>query len=134
MITQKEKFSLKDIIELYDNDPIAVKAGNQNKNLFSLDYLKFICDYLKNKIHRNDLSTLEVKQTNVKMPKTVVKTSREVSAHLLLDMIQNIDNNKTLQQQIVMSKCTLTTKPMQIFILKYDEAISKFSITIYNTD
>ena len=46
MITQKDKFNLKDIIEIYDNDPIAKKAKNQSKKVFDLSYLKYICFYL----------------------------------------------------------------------------------------
>ena len=64
MITQIEKFSLKDIIELYDNDPIARRAGNQHQRKFTLEYLRFVCHWLKNKINRQDVSTL--KESRVK--------------------------------------------------------------------
>jgi len=64
MKTLKERFNLEDVIMLYDNDPICEKADNKNKEYFSLEYLKFICVYLKNKIHRKDLSTLNIKSVS----------------------------------------------------------------------
>jgi len=60
MQTINEKFTLKDIIKVYDSDPMAAKAGNQGLKSFTLNDLKFICEYLKNKIHRSDLTKWKI--------------------------------------------------------------------------
>ena len=52
MTTEREKFNLKDIVDIYDDDPIAKKAGNQNLTKFSLRFVKFLCWYLRYKLHR----------------------------------------------------------------------------------
>jgi len=116
MITQIEKFNLKDIIELYDSDPIARRAGNQHQRKFNLEYLRFVCHFLKFKINRNDISTLGLEPiTDLETFESLgeeLRPARDVSSHASLHVISRIDSQTILQHQIVMFKTSFTTKPL----------------------